>query len=238
LRLSIEVGRIPEECSVEVFAPNGPDQSLDEGMRHRGVRDGLDFLDLEESEVREPSVDAEQGIVIGADSPGRCLAGDGLIEQAAAPSMNSPPMPKPMNRRVYTSITTRTQWLQSRIDSPRNRSTLQRLSLVCAQGKSARRDQRIPGIGREGASPGPATRLGRTNRAIRPNTKRSTVVRGGSRRRERPLTISWCFSNRDSAMTERTPPGRAPWEPMLPPIWYLFTEHPRRQRSPPFAARS
>ena len=52
-------------------------------MRHRGVRDGLDFVDLEDSQVREPSVEAEQGIMIGANSLGRCLAGDGLIEQAA-----------------------------------------------------------------------------------------------------------------------------------------------------------
>lgn len=51
-------------------------------MRHRGVRDGLNFVDLEDSQVREPSVEAEQGIVIGADSPGRCLASDDLIEQA------------------------------------------------------------------------------------------------------------------------------------------------------------
>ena len=54
-----------------------------------------------------------------------------------------------------------------------------------------------------------ATRRGRTNSVINPSTNRSIVVRGGARRRERPLIISWCFSNRDSAMTERTPPGRA-----------------------------
>src|SRR5271168_2706692 len=54
-----------------------------------------------------------------------------------------------------------------------------------------------------------ATRRGRTNRVINPSTNRSIVVRGGARRRERPRIISWCLSKSDSAMTERTPPGRA-----------------------------
>ena len=31
----------------------------------------------------------------------------------------------------------------------------------------------------------------------------------GARRRERRLSISWCFSSRDSVTTERAPPGRA-----------------------------
>src|SRR6202453_5533860 len=53
-----------------------------------------------------------------------------------------------------------------------------------------------------------ATRGGRTNSTINPSTNRSIVVRGGARRRERPLIISWCLTKRDSAMTERTPPGR------------------------------
>lgn len=186
--------------------------------------------------------------------------------------MNSPPMPKPKNRRVYTSITTRPSGYEAR----------------STHNETDRRSKDCPWCGRKESQPGGtrgfrsssdgpfgpalrgvpaaenrrryllstsalrnrsnvaglriaasfATRLGRTNRAIRPNTKRPTVVRGGPRRRERPLTISWCFSNRDSALTERTPPGRALWEPMLPQIWSLFTEHPRRQRSPPFAARS
>ena len=39
--------------------------------------------------------------------------------------------PKPMMRRVNTSITTITHKLLSRIDSQRNRSTLHRLSLAC-----------------------------------------------------------------------------------------------------------
>lgn len=39
-------------------------------------------------------------------------------------------MLKPMSRRVKTSVTNMIQWLRKRIDSQRNRSTLQRLSLT------------------------------------------------------------------------------------------------------------
>ncbi len=54
-----------------------------------------------------------------------------------------------------------------------------------------------------------ATRRGRTNSVIGPNTNRSIVVRGGAHRLERRLMRSCCLSSRDSAMTERTTPGRA-----------------------------
>jgi hypothetical protein len=54
--LALKVARIPEERVVEVFAPNSPDQSFNEGMRHRGMRHGFDFLDLEGPKVGEPPV--------------------------------------------------------------------------------------------------------------------------------------------------------------------------------------
>lgn len=44
---------------------------------------------------------------------------------------------------------------------------------------------------------------------VSPSTNRSRVVKGGVRRLERQLMINCYFSGRDSAMTERTPPGRA-----------------------------
>ena len=53
------------------------------------------------------------------------------------------------------------------------------------------------------------TRRGRTNSVVNPSANRSIVVRGRARRRERWLMISWCVSDKDSAMTERTPPERA-----------------------------
>src|SRR5262249_39763823 len=51
-------------------------------------------------------------------------------------------------------------------------------------------------------------RFAGTNSDPRPKMKRSNEFRFGARRRARLLMINWCLSNRDSAMTERTPPGR------------------------------
>jgi hypothetical protein len=50
--------------------------------------------------------------------------------QSTTPSTVPAPTPKPMIRRVYGSITTRTQRVRNVADSQRNRSILQRLSFV------------------------------------------------------------------------------------------------------------
>jgi hypothetical protein len=51
-------------------------------------------------------------------------------------------------------------------------------------------------------------RLGDTNSDPRPRRKRSNEFRFGARRRARLLMSNWCFSNKDSATTARTPPGQ------------------------------
>src|ERR1700687_1186521 len=67
LQLSRQVDRVPEKQAVQVLAPDRPDQALDEGMRDRGVRNRLDLVDLEPTQVGEPAVKAKQRIVIGAE---------------------------------------------------------------------------------------------------------------------------------------------------------------------------
>jgi hypothetical protein len=67
---------------VEILAANGPDESLHEGMRERGIRDGLDLLDPQDAQIGLPSVICEQPIMIGAEVAGRFLPDDGLVEQA------------------------------------------------------------------------------------------------------------------------------------------------------------
>ena len=42
----LQVGCAPEQHSVEVLAPDGADQPLDEGVRERDVRNGFDFGNL------------------------------------------------------------------------------------------------------------------------------------------------------------------------------------------------
>jgi hypothetical protein len=51
-------------------------------------------------------------------------------------------------------------------------------------------------------------RLGGTNSNPIPRRRRSDEFRLGARRRARLLMSSWCLSNKDSATTARTPPGR------------------------------
>src|SRR5450759_390681 len=51
-------------------------------------------------------------------------------------------------------------------------------------------------------------RLGGTNSDPRPSRRRANEFRFGARRRARLLMSNCCFSNKDSATTARTPPGR------------------------------
>ena len=41
---------------IKVFATNGPDQSLNKGMRKRGVRDSLNLINARNPQVGLPSV--------------------------------------------------------------------------------------------------------------------------------------------------------------------------------------
>ena len=73
---------IPEQHMVEEFAPHRPDHALDERVRQRHVRHGLDLVDLENPKVRPPTVCLEQWIMIGAQMSRRALTMDGGVEHA------------------------------------------------------------------------------------------------------------------------------------------------------------
>ena len=53
-QLPHQVDSIPEEHVIQIFAANGPDQPFDERMRSWHVRNRLDLLDLEYTQVGEP----------------------------------------------------------------------------------------------------------------------------------------------------------------------------------------
>jgi len=59
IQLPMQVGTVPEESLVEVLAPKGPDEPLDERMRARHERNRLDFLDVENAQIRSPTMKAE-----------------------------------------------------------------------------------------------------------------------------------------------------------------------------------
>jgi hypothetical protein len=65
--LHLQVGGRPKECAVQALPSNRPNQAFDEGMRQRRVRHALDFLDVENAQVRLPSVELVQTIMVRAE---------------------------------------------------------------------------------------------------------------------------------------------------------------------------
>jgi len=70
IQLAMQVEAVPKEGVVETLAPKGSDQPRDERMRARHKGDGLQFLDVEDSQIRSPSMKPEQGVMIGAEALG------------------------------------------------------------------------------------------------------------------------------------------------------------------------
>jgi hypothetical protein len=62
--LHLKVGGRPEQRAIQALASNGPNQTLDEGMRARRVGHTLDFFDIEDAQIRLRSVELSQPIVI------------------------------------------------------------------------------------------------------------------------------------------------------------------------------
>ena len=70
----LEVGKfpfkitgIPEQYMVETFSPRRADQALHEGVGPGHMRHGLDCVDLQNPQVRRPTVHLEQRVMIGAE---------------------------------------------------------------------------------------------------------------------------------------------------------------------------
>jgi len=59
MQLSLQVETVPEEGLVEVLAPKGSDEPLDERMGARDERNRLDLLDVENSQIRSPTMKPE-----------------------------------------------------------------------------------------------------------------------------------------------------------------------------------
>ena len=48
VKFSLKVGSIPAKEAIKVLTPNRSDQSLNERMRRRRIRDTFDFIDVED----------------------------------------------------------------------------------------------------------------------------------------------------------------------------------------------
>jgi hypothetical protein len=62
----MQVKFVPEKSLVEVLAPKGSDESLDERMRVRHEGDGLESLDFHGTQICPPAIKPEQGVMIAA----------------------------------------------------------------------------------------------------------------------------------------------------------------------------
>jgi hypothetical protein len=83
IQLSMEVEAVPEEGLIEILTPKSSDKALDERVRARYEGDRLEFLDIENAQVRPPAMKPEQRVMIGTEAPGKLLAAAGLVEHAA-----------------------------------------------------------------------------------------------------------------------------------------------------------
>jgi hypothetical protein len=83
IQLAMEVEAVPEKGVVEILAPKSSDEPLDERMRARYERDRLEFLDVENSQIRPPAMKPEQRVMIGTEALGKWLSASGLVEHAA-----------------------------------------------------------------------------------------------------------------------------------------------------------
>ena len=82
-QLPRQIDCIPEEHAIKNLAPNRADQSFDERMRDRDVRNRLHLVYIEHTQVGEPPVKAKQRIVVGTQVFQPRLARSGVIEHPA-----------------------------------------------------------------------------------------------------------------------------------------------------------
>jgi hypothetical protein len=80
--LALKIQTNTEQDGVQILSPKGADQPFNERMRagHKGY--GLDFLDLEDSQVRPPAMASKQRVAVRTHMLRERLARSGVIEQA------------------------------------------------------------------------------------------------------------------------------------------------------------
>src|SRR5271157_4985826 len=83
IELPFQIALVPKESLIEIFAPYGPDQSLDERMRTRCAGNRLDLINLKYPKVRPPALKTKQRIVIRGKIFRHALPGDRAVEHSA-----------------------------------------------------------------------------------------------------------------------------------------------------------
>src|SRR5208282_2779235 len=83
VELAFKIALVPKQRPIEVFAPDSPDQSLDESMRTGCAGNGLDLINLKDPKVRPPALKAKQRIVIRGKIFRHALSRDRAVEHPA-----------------------------------------------------------------------------------------------------------------------------------------------------------
>src|SRR5271156_491023 len=83
LELPFKIALVPNQSLIEIFAPDGPDQSLDESMRAGCAGNGLDLINLKDPKVRQPALKTKQRIVIRGKIFRHSLSQDSQVEHPA-----------------------------------------------------------------------------------------------------------------------------------------------------------
>jgi hypothetical protein len=78
--LALEICSGPEQHAIQTFAPDGPNQPLDDRMGTRHVRHRLDFSDVEDPQVRLPLMKPVQRIMVRTEVRWQQLAARCVIE--------------------------------------------------------------------------------------------------------------------------------------------------------------
>src|SRR5262249_49024 len=100
-------------------------------MRQWSVRNGFDFLNVQDSKVRLPLMKSIERIVIRTEIfPKACTSNRLLEHPTESLAVDNSWIPNPMIRRVFWSMTTNTQYVRNATDSKRIRSRLQKLSFM------------------------------------------------------------------------------------------------------------
>ena len=83
IQLPLKIALVPKQRLIEVFAPDGPDQSFDESMRTGCAGNGLDLINLKDPKVRPPALKTKQRIVIRGKMFRHALSRDRAVEHPA-----------------------------------------------------------------------------------------------------------------------------------------------------------
>ena len=83
VELPLQIALVPKQSLIEIFAPDGPDQSLDERMRTGCAGNRFDLINLKDPKVRPPALKTKQRIVIRGKIFRHGLSRDRAIEHPA-----------------------------------------------------------------------------------------------------------------------------------------------------------